>query len=401
VSANFAVGGVFSATIEGAAYYGSVPAGTTIPTVTGGKVAAQTGDFYLSASNVQLSLAGFKGSGALWVGRSAGVVGASLNGTIQVLGTGTSNTVTVAGSVEANGNFSLAGSAALDLAGFRPTVAVSVKKAGSAVSVSGAADIPVLGSHIALQGDFHYEAGQFRFRMNGSGTLVVGGYTLANSAVRFSNFPEDAGFSAHVSLRAGSTLSADGRVNFEPGGRFSLSANASLNLRAFSVDGSVTFANYVQHCVPHIAWKDYWPVVTVTCTNVDSSPQLTANATVDKSGFSFAVSMTVAADGSFHATARTPVAGEAVKSTGTLSLLVVVGYAEIAYHMQLTVKSSSPYVAVEGAGTAAIKYSYWTFWDGWSSWKTLADASVSLQTDPFKACAYGRVAGSDIGGCIA
>jgi hypothetical protein len=400
VSANFAVGNVFSAKIEGAAYYGTVPAGTTMPTATGGKVVAKTGDFYLSANNIQLTLAGFRGSGTVWFGRSAGVVGASLNGTIQVLGTGTSNTVTVAGSIEGNGNFSLAGSAALDLAGFKPTVAVSVKKIGSAVSVSGAADIPVLGSRIALQGDFRYDAGQFRFRMNGSGTLVVGGYTLANSTVRFSNFPEDAGFSAQVSLRAGSTLSADGRVNFEPGGRFSFSANASLNLRAYSVNGNVKFANYYERCEPQITWKGYWPVITMACKNVDSSPTLTANATINRSGFSFALSMTVAADGSFNATARTPVAGEAVKSTGTLSLLVVKGYAEIAYHMQLTVKSSSPYIAVDGAGNAAIKYSYWTFWDGWSSWKTLVGAGVSLQTDPFKACAYGRVAGSDVGGCI-
>jgi hypothetical protein len=234
-----------------------------------------------------------------------------------------------------------------------------------------------------------------------NGTLVVGGYTLANSIVRFSNFPEDAGFSAQVSLRAGSTLSADGRVNFEPGGRFSLSANATLNLRAYSVDGNVKFANYYERCQVNLVSFVHWvPKFTTTCTKVDSSPTLTANATVNRSGFSFAVSMTVAADGSFNATARTPVADETVRSTGTLSLLVVKGYAEISYHMQLTVKSSSPYLAVDGAGTAAIKYSYWTFWDGWSSWNTLVGASVSLKTDPFEACAYGRVAGSDVGGCI-
>jgi hypothetical protein len=109
--------------------------------------------------------------------------------------------------------------------------------------------------------------------------------------------------------------------------------------------------------------------------------------------------MTVGGDGSFNATARTPVSGETTLSTGTVSLLVAKGYASISYHFGLTVKSASPYVSVDGAGSAAINYQYWTFWDGWSSWKSIG-VGISLQTDPFKACAYTSVIGYNVGGCI-
>jgi hypothetical protein len=68
--------------------------------------------------------------------------------------------------------------------------------------------------------------------------------------------------------------------------------------------------------------------------------------------------------------------------------------------MQLTLKSSSPYVAVDGAGTASIQYSTINRRFRWSDYSTLISVSASLSTDPFKACAYGSLAGKSIGGCV-
>jgi hypothetical protein len=108
--------------------------------------------------------------------------------------------------------------------------------------------------------------------------------------------------------------------------------------------------------------------------------------------------MNVSANGSFSATARTPVSGETVVTTPTVSFVVAKGYGELSYHFELTIQSSSPYLAVDGAGSAAIKYQYWTP-VSWSSWKS-AGVGISLKTDPFKACGYTTVLGYDVGGCV-
>jgi hypothetical protein len=405
VTAAFSIGNVFTADIAGAAYYGAVPSGTKIPNAQGTQVAAQTGDFYLTAKNVSLTVAGFKGTGNVWVGRAGGVTGANLDGNLQIVGTSGTNTVGVAGSIDTAGNFSLAGSAALDLAGFKPTVAVTVKKAGQTITVSGKANIAVAGSNVDVSGDFRYDGGKFLFRLNGEGNLKVGTYNVANAAVRFSNFPEDAGLSAQVAINAGSIVTVNGRLNFVPGGRFSISAQARLNLPGFPVDANVTFANYATQCVMNWAYLNVgtfrFPYPTgVSCGEVDFPPRLDASATVGKDGYSFGVAVTISADGSFRATARAPVSGETVIRTGTVSFLVVRGYAQISYHASLTLQSASPVAQVDLGGRASIQYAYWTFWDGWSSDRELASIAASLRTNPFQACGYASVAGQNVGGCV-
>jgi hypothetical protein len=406
VTASFAVENVFRADIAGAAYYGAVPSGTKIPNAQGTMVAAQTGDFYLTATNVSLTVAGFRGSGSVWVGRAGGVTGANLSGNLQIVGTSGTNTVSVAGSIDTAGNFSLAGSAALDLAGFKPTVAVTVAKNGSVVSVSGSATIPVASSSVTVNGDFRYDGGKFLFRLNGSGNLTVGSYNIANAAVKFSNFPEDAGLSAQVAVKAGDIVTVNGRMNFVPGGRFAISAQARLNLPGFPVDANVNFANYGTQC--QVNWRyvripglnfDFPIFDGVSCRDVDFPPRLDASATVGKDGFSFGVSVTISADGSFHAAARSPVSGETTVRTGTVSFLVVRGYAQLTYHAQLTFQSRSPVAAVDLGGRASIQYAYWTFWDGWSSDREFASIGASLRTNPFQACGYVSIAGKDVGGC--
>src|SRR5262249_54395805 len=130
VSTEWSLGTVFTANISGAAYYGTVPAGSKIPDATGTQVAAKTGDFYLSAQNVTLNVGGFKGSGGVYFGKAGGVFGASMNGSIQILGTSGSNSVDVKGSILGIGDFTLSGAANLDLVGFKPRVTVTVAKTG-------------------------------------------------------------------------------------------------------------------------------------------------------------------------------------------------------------------------------------------------------------------------------
>ena len=414
VTAGFSAGSVFSASLSGAAYYGTPASGTQITLPNGTKVNAKAGDFYVSASNVSLKVAGFSGTGAVFVGRVGGTFYGALNGAIQIVGTSGTNTVNVSGTLSGNGDFSLAGNAALDLAGFKPTVAVSVTKTGSTVAVSGAASIQVLSSSIALRGDFLYDGGQFRFRMSGTGTVVAGGYTLANADVAFSNYPSDAGLRATVALNAGGVASINGTLNINANGGFYLSANAMINLKGLaSIKGTVTFrAGPEQQCsVVFERWivfpggfKIPWP--ENRCVTVNVPPTLTAAATIDRIGFSFGASVTIDGNGNYSATVRTPVTGNTVVETPTISFIAVRGYAYIAYHLELTLKSTPNYVGVDGYGSAGIKYQHWDIewppWDsGWSDWKDGGSISLSIRTDPsFQACGYLDILGEDIGGCI-
>lgn len=208
-------------------------------------------------------------------------------------------------------------------------------------------------------------------------------------------------------FNAGSTVHIDGTLNVNAEGGFYLSANANIDLRAFTVNGNVEFySGRNTFCHDTFIWF-FWFTINVgqTCETADYPTTLKASATVESAGFSFGVSMQVNGDGSFYATARTPIYADTVVSTGTVDLWAVRGYAQFAYHMSLTLQSNYPQVSVEGSGTASIKYQHWEIvwppWDsGWSDWKTAATISVSIRTNPFGACAYVDVFGYDVGGCI-
>jgi hypothetical protein len=287
-----------------------------------------------------------------------------------------------------------------------------VTKTGSTVAVSGSTSIQVLSSSISIKGDFLYDGGQFRFRLNGTGTLVAGGYTIANTNIAFSNFPSDAGLKASISLNAGGVVTVNGTLNIDANGGFYLSASARLSLGGIGgVDGNVVFyggpTNVCAPVVDHYIsiWIIQIPIFRIDCGLQNRTPTLNASATVSAGGFSFGVSLTVDGNGNYSATAASPASGDTTLSTPTISFVVVRGYAYITYHMRLTIQNRSPQVAVDGFGSAGIKYQHWDIvwppWDsGWSGWKDGGSITASFKTNPFKACGYISIAGQSIGGCV-
>ncbi|HWB22493.1 MAG TPA: hypothetical protein VG652_06355 [Gaiellaceae bacterium] len=435
LTANFSIGGVFAAKLSGAVYYGSVPAGTKIAGPGGTLVNAVSGDFVISAKDVTLNLGGFTSVGTVELGRANGTAWGNLATKIQLLGTGDANSVSIAGSFSGNGDFSFAGRGNLNLLGTSVSLGASVKKTGTAIAVTGDATVAVLGSNIAVSGAFAYDRGSPRFRMRGSGTLNLAGYNIASANFFYSNFPEDAGLSADVNVKAGSVLNFSGRLSIS-GNLYYLNANARLDLRLLSVDGNVTLTN----CTFGKAYKsaeprmqDFpggqirilnWTLVLPTAAyfqamsrwisdNADVKPaclsplggtKLDANANFSYGGFSFGVELHVQPNGNFSATARTPASGEFSGKTGTLNLLVVEFYADLKYSMQLTVSNTSPYVDLRGSGSANVYGQSWGYrgflWFGWSGWGHIIGINASFQTNPFKACGYVNVWGKSFGGCV-
>lgn len=401
-------GSFFTADLSGAVYYGSVPAGTKIPTPNG-DVAAQTGDYYVAAKDVTLNVGGFAATGSVSFGKAGSTPFGSIAAKLQLTGSASDNSVSVSGSFNGLNDITLTGSAQLSLSSFSTKVDVTVRRTPQVLKVTGAASLNVVGSTVDVNGQFQYANGQYQFKLTGTGTLRVGGYTLANAFVKFSNFPEDAGLKANVSINAGSVVSVQGWLNVEPGGLFSFTTNANVDLHVTKANLSVSFANYGQVCRSDApAWFDFrgWldvmqgrRKITTSCSNVTFPARLQASGTVSASGFSFGVSMTIGSDGTFNASARTPVNGETTLSTGTLDLLVVRGYAEVSYHFELALSNNSPWVSVDGKGSARVLYQYWSPFS-WSGWDTLFGASLSLRTDPFRACASATIVGKDFEGCV-
>ena len=384
----FSVAGILSAKVEGAFYWGTVPKGATITASDGKKVAAKAGDFLLSAKDVTLDLGGIKATGSVSVGRASGNTWAALDTTVRLVGTGNDNSVTVTGSISGNGDFSLKGLGNLDLLGTKVAIAadISRKSAANTLTISASGKLDVVGVSVSIAGDFAYMNGSTYFRLAGSASLKPGGFNLGNAAFTISNFPKDAGLYASVDLKAGNVVSLTGRLTITAGSRFYLGVKADLKIPGFPISAEVTFTNCTD----------------VTC-KTGRDTYLRAAAQVGRDGFSFGVTVEISSSGGFRATASAPAKGKFSGDTGSLYLAVIAFYAKVSYAMALTISSSSPYVEVKGEGSVDIygkSVHCWLFGCAWGGWGHIIGISASFQTNPFKACGYLRVWGSQFGGCI-
>jgi hypothetical protein len=386
LTGNLNVGGVFKATIAGAAYFGDVPKGTQITGPGGGKVAAKAGDFLLSAKDVTLNLGGFTAIGTVELGRANAQVWGNVAAAIQLLGTGSDNSVVVAGSFSSAGNFSFTGSGNLNLVGVSANVNVTVTRTGNAVAVRGATSVAILGSTVAFTGEFKYDGGTPRVRLAGTANLNMGGFALGATKFSFSNFPDDAGLFAEVHLKAGSAFDANGRLTIL-GSRFYLGVNATLDVKIRKVAAEAVFTNCTD----------------ASCRASAGRTTLNAKAALDVGGFSFGVSVNVASDGAFSATVRSPASGRYYGRTGDIWLLVVGFYADFSYEMELTVSSNSPFISLKGFGRANLYATSWGyrgwFWWGWSDWKHVLGLEASISAPPLRLCGSAYVWGVTFAGC--
>ena len=387
LSADLSYGSIFKASLRGAVYFGNVPKGTTVVGPDGKAVAASAGDFLLSAKDVSLNLGGFQARGTVELGRASGQVWGKVDTRIQLLGSAGDNSVAIAGAFNSGGDFSFAGTGNLNLVGVTAKLNVKVARSGGTVTVHGDTTVGILGSSISLSGDFRYDGGSPRVRLSGSGTLVVGGYRLADGSFTFSNFPADAGLFANVRITAGSVLNATGRLTIV-GDRYYLGVSANLDLKVTTVQGSVIFTNCTDP----------------SCRTGKGATTLDASATLIRDKFSFGISVHVSSNGSFSATASSPVTGEFRGRTGDITILAVAFYADFHYHMTLTVTSSSPYIALSGSGGGNLYGKSWGYrggWSwGWSGWSHIFGINASIQTNPFKVCGGVSVWGVWFSGCI-
>jgi hypothetical protein len=388
LTADLDLGGVFKARLAGSVYYGKVPKGTLVMGPNGTKVEAKDGDFLLSAKDVGFNFGAFSASGTVEFGRAKGQIWGNLAARVTVLGTASGNSVAVAGSFSSGGDFSLSGSASLDLVGTSASVNVSVARKSGAISVHGDATVTVLGNYVKLSGDFGVYGVKDWFRFSGVATISAGGHRLLDASFLFSSLPWEAGLYANVKIDAGSVFKASGKLTFVANGsRFYLGVYANLDLRVTQAFAVATFTNCTDS----------------SCRDAAGTTNLDAQTIVGFGGFAISIKVRIGSDGSFRAIARSPDNGEFTARTGGLNLLVVRFYASFKYLVQLTVSSSYPYVSLIGAGEANVYGSSWDYrgwlWFGWSGWSHIIGVRASISTNPTKVCGYASVWGVRFGGC--
>ena len=385
---------VFNATLAGTIVYKDGCA-EPVTNAQGQQVAGAPGDFSFSATNVGLTIGVFDATGSVSVGDVGGTAYADLSTQLKLSPQSSNDEVAISGAFESNGNFSFTGTGTLDLAGFDLGMTVTAAKQGADVSVSGAADLSLGGTTVALAGTFGEDGGAPTTKLSASVTgLNLGGFDVGNATVTLMQSPQQVGVSADIAMSVGApeaTVSANGTVSFVE----SLSGGAPLFHG--SLDGGLS--------IPALGGLGASLTATFEdCANAECTqpapPSFTMDGSLSAGGFSFDIDTSVSAAGAFSASADSK--GQAC--SGTADLGVIELNACFGYTISLFVGSSAPYGQLGASAYADVQERnwsksgpWWKVWSGWgwSSWHDLdVGIGANVQLDPFKVCV--DVLGADL-----
>lgn len=377
---------VFNANLAGTIVYKEGCA-EQVTNAQGQQVAGAPGDFSFSATNVGLSIGAFDATGSVAVGDVGGTAYADVSTQLKLSPQSSNDEVAVTGAFQSNGDFSFTGTGTLDLAGFDLGMTVTAARQGADVTVSGAADLALGGTTVALAGAFEEDGGAPTTRLSASVTgLNLGGFDVGNATVTLLQTPQQMGLSADIAMSVGApeaTVSANGTVSFVE----SLSGGAPLFHG--SLDGGLS--------IPALGGLGASLTATFNdCADAEctrpGAPSLTMDGSLSAGGFSFDIDTSVSAAGAFSASADST--GQAC--SGTADLGVVELNACFGYTISLFVGSSAPYGQLGASANADVQERnwsksgpWWKVWSGWgwSSWHDLdVGIGADVQLDPFKVC---------------
>ena len=366
-SGSLAVGQVFTATLEGTMVY-QTGCTQTILNAAGQSVQGAPGDFSFAAENVALNLADFDVSGDVALGNVAGDAYATIDTTLDLSPQSTNDEVSVTGTIQSNGDFSLNGSANLDIAGILLQMDVTAQKAGSDVTISGSANLALYGSTLALSGEFQEIDGQASTTLNATADITLDGWELANAQFTLAQTPTTMGLNAQVAIDAGGVATLNGTMTFVGSGDaplYYVAADGTLSipdLASVQLDG--TFTN----------------CTNPSCTQAAGDTQLVLSGDLDVDGATFDFpTIEVDSDGQFSIDSS--VSGN--PCSGEVYLLVVRGWGCAWYRETLNISNSGFNVSSDQGIT--IYYEYWLFgWRGPDSFTF--GGGFSLSTDPWRAC---------------
>lgn len=358
---------VFTATLEGTMIYQTGCAETVLDAA-GQQVQGAPGDFSFAAENVALTLADFDVTGDVALGNVAGDAYATIDTTLDLSPQSANDEVTVDGTIQSNGDFSLTGKANLDIAGILLAMDVTAQKAASNVTISGSANLNLYGSTLALSGEFQEIDGQASTTLQATADVTLDGWNLANAQFTLAQTPTRTGLNAQVAIDAGGVATLNGTMTFVGSGSaplYYVAADGTLtipDLAAAQLDG--TFTNCTNS----------------SCTQAAGDTQLVLSGDLDVDGATFDFpTIEIDSNGDFSIDAS--VKGN--PCSGEVYLLVVRGWGCAWYTETLNISNRGFNVSSDQGIT--IYYEYWLFgWRGPDSFTF--GGGFSLSTDPWRAC---------------
>jgi len=352
---------MFTVSLSGAFYWSQPSSTTQITNANGQLVPANANDFYFSATNVSLGICGFGATGSVTVGDVGGTFFAQMSAGLSLSNTSSDKLISVAGSFDSQGNFSLTGSGNATLAGISFNLAVTAAVKGSNVAVTATTTLTIAGSGFTLSGSFSTVSGGVRTTMSLSSNLSLGGYNLGQGTINLLVQPGTESLSVTDNMNLGGvfTASLNGYIGTASGAPvFNFTLAAGVNVPGIPVSGMLSMSNCSNS----------------SCTATSGSLNVTlAGSFKDPSGASYNFgAVNVATNFSFAVNAS----GGVNSCTGwtTLGFSRMQGCVSGNYNVTLT--SYSPYLSFSAGFGAGISGQVWLIsfscsgrWYDPSSWR--------------------------------
>ena len=342
-AATLSVADVFTATLSGAFWWGTPPAGMTITSQAGTQIAAFDGAYYFSASNVSLNINTFSLTGSVAVGNvtGSGAQGdwASISAQIYLSDGASDPAIWLNGSFSSSaGTYSISGGANVSVAGTGFYFAASASNMNNQTAVSVSTSLTIGGSTIgSIQGSFTSSNGSVYGTLTASANFSPGGFSLGSVNLTISVQP------------TGDSVSLSGSVNLGI-------LSGSLSTNVVTINGTVGFWTSISVSINIGVGTAGGALVLTNCTSAACS-QLTSFSALlsgyfqDYSGTTYSFNpVNVAAGWSFSVGAS----GSTSSCSGWINTGLIQFQGCFSGSYSVTLMSWSPYLQFSLAADVAV-----------------------------------------------
>ncbi len=346
------------------------------------------GDWRFDASNVSITLAGFRASGNFTIGKMYGVPYGSFDATLHLTSSSTQNTIYVKGSIDPLRGVKLQGEADLRVAGIVAHFKVDAALTSTDQFIAAEAELSLGGTKFLLAGSF----GTTKTAEAGITRLPIYKYTPTSSFTaaipNFSIFGYNLG-SARIQMNqsvSSANILVDLNVNL---GVVRFQGNGSLHW----VDNQITFSLGGFGRIGVDKWFAALSIQMSNCGNSDCTKagpfELTASGTATLGGLNFNLDKLLI-DSAGHFTVQTSMSNQGCYNTGNIAKSGLEFEGCFDYTVNALISDTAPYASLNADASLKVDYRVRHYPccrpNYWGSWKRIANFSsgIGIQLSPFK-----------------
>lgn len=347
----------------------------TNPFLKGLPIPVVTNDWRFDALNVELTIAGFKATGDVSIGKAAGLPFAKFDASMHFTKSDTKNMLWAQGEFNPRGHFSLKGEANLDVAGLKADFKVDAALTPESQHIDASTSLDISGTKLALGGSFamvDYKgvkapSATFTASVN---PLRISGFDLGGSTVTMHEGPDYSGTSTDVRINVG-VLKAEGKMTYHYG-----AGGILVDMRAeTSVDISSKWKADLDLHVTNCADEE--------CTKKgDLDVKASGSAVLQGKDFNLGT-FHFNTDGHFKF--HTKHHNTSCDRSGNIGGVQWEGC--FRYAIDATLSDQAPYLEFDADASLHVKSRTRNAiehkWRGWDNWGTI-DGGIDISFDPFK-----------------